>query len=300
MLMPEILQEMRMTRIAFIADIHHGRDVMTKKSSLGLPLLARFADFVRQERPDIVIDLGDRISDENRERDLMLEREVAEGFKAIDVPVFHLNGNHDRDFLEVADNEQILGQSLGHQVVDLGKWQVILWRADTHIRRLETHSTFRLADGDLEWLAAQMKDLSKPTVIATHVPLSGQSQTSNYYFENNPHIARYPETAEIQAVLRSAKMPVICISGHVHWNTVTFVDGIPHVTLQSLTETFTTAPDAAEAWGMLELGDMLRWSAFGRQRFGFEVDAASTARRWPQPHGNFHEMRKKAMAEAMS
>jgi 3',5'-cyclic-AMP phosphodiesterase len=278
---------MSKTRIAFIADIHHGEDVMTKRSSQALALFAEFAAFVDAERPDMVVDLGDRISDRNRETDLALEREVAEAFKAIPVPVYHLNGNHDRDFLSVADNEAILGKELAHEVVDLGGWQVVLWRADTHIHRLPTGATFRLGESDLEWLANTLGAATKPTVIASHVPLSGQSQRSNYYFDENWGISTYPEIREIQAVLRQASVPVACISGHVHWNSVTFVDGIAHVTLQSLTETFTTAPHAAEAWGMLELGDRIEWTAFGRQHFQFSIDAPATAQRWPQPHPPF-------------
>lgn len=212
------------TRIAFIADIHHGEDVMTKRSSQALALFSEFAAFVEAERPDIVIDLGDRISDRNRETDLVLEREVAEAFKAIPVPVYHLNGNHDRDFLSVADNEEIIGKPLAHEVVDLGAWQVLVWRADTHIHRLPTGATFRLGEGDLEWLANALDGATKPTVIASHVPLSGQSQRSNYYFDQNHPISIYPELDEIQAVLRQTSVPMACISGHVHWNSVTFIE----------------------------------------------------------------------------
>ena len=285
-----------MPKIAFVADVHHGKDVMTKKSSQGLRLLAGFAAFVAAGDAEIVVDLGDRISDENHDRDLVLEREVAEGFAAIPRPVHHINGNHDRDFISVAENEAILGQKLGHAVVDLGAWKVILWRADTHIHRRPEGSSFQLGDGDLDWLAATLAAAEKPCVLATHVPLSGQSQRSNYYFHNNVGIASYPELDAIQAVLRTARVPLVCISGHVHWNSVVTVDGIPHITLQSLTESCTTGGEPAEAWGVLELGDLIRWTAHGRQHFAFETDAASTMQRWPEPHGNFAEMRRKAVA----
>jgi 3',5'-cyclic-AMP phosphodiesterase len=86
-----------------------------------------------------VLDLGDRISDENRETDLVLEAEVAEAFRAVPGTHWHLNGNHDRDHLSVADNEAILGQSLGHEVHDLGGWRIVLWRADSRIRRGADH-----------------------------------------------------------------------------------------------------------------------------------------------------------------
>ena len=48
-----------------------------------------------------VIDLGDRISDRDRETDLRLEREVADAFAAIQAPRSHINGNHYRDHLRV-------------------------------------------------------------------------------------------------------------------------------------------------------------------------------------------------------
>lgn len=285
-----------MPRIAFVADIHHGKDVMTKKSSQGLRLLADFAAFVASGDADLVVDLGDRISDENHDRDLVLEREVAEGFRAIPRPVHHINGNHDRDFLSVAENEAIFGQKLGHAIVDLGEWQLVLWRADTHIHRRPEGSSFRLADGDLDWLAATLAAAQKPSVLATHVPLSGQSQRSNYYFHNNAAIATYPELDAIQGVLRTAPAPLVCVSGHVHWNSVVTVDGIPHITLQSLTESCTTGGEPAEAWGVLDLGEIIRWTAHGRQHFAFETDAASTIQRWPEPHGDFAALRRKAMA----
>lgn len=276
-----------MPRIAFIADIHHGEDVMTKKSSLALPLFAEFAAFVAAEQPDLVIDLGDRISDRDHDTDLVLERQVAEAFASITVPVRHLNGNHDRDFLSVAENEAVLGQSLQHGVVDLGDWQVLVWQADAHIHRLPDGASFRLAEGDLDWLERHVQAAQKPTLLVTHVPLSGQSQRSNYYFENNAAISIYPEIDAIQTVLRAAKVPMVCVSGHVHWNSLTIVDAIPHVTLQSLTESCTNAPHPAKAWGLLELDDKIQWTAFGFQRFQFSLDAKSTMQRWLPPHAPF-------------
>jgi 3',5'-cyclic-AMP phosphodiesterase len=267
-------------RIAFVSDIHHGQHTQADKP---LDLLTRFAAFSNVERPDLVIDLGDRTSGRRYNIDTALAREVATSFKVIRSPVKHLNGNHDRDTLSVAENEAILGQPMGHEVIDLGTWQVLLWRADTRIQRPPTGLTFGLGSDDLAWLHSQLSSATKPTVIATHVPLSGQSQRSNFYFHNNYDVSVYPEIEAIQAVLRSARLPLVCLSGHVHWNSVTLVDNIPHITLQSLGETWAHPPHAAGAWGMLTLGDMIRWQAYGRQHFVFETNAASTAVRGKQP-----------------
>ena len=274
-------------RLCLVADIHHGEDHFTKKGSQALPLLGEFARFANDARPSAVIDLGDRISDVDRETDSRLEREVAEGFRAVNAPVFHLCGNHDRAFLSVAENAEILGQSLASQTIDLGDWTLVLWRADSRIHR---PGGFVLTEADLLWLAAVVRAASKPLAIVSHVPISGHSQAGNYYFERNPDAATYPGGAErARAILATARVPVACFAGHVHWNTLTLVDGQPHLTLQSLTESFTTHPEPAGAFALLELSETIHWRVFGKDSFEVRLDAAETARRWITPLPPFDE-----------
>jgi hypothetical protein len=83
--------------------------------------------------------------------------------------------------------------------------------------------------------------------------------------------------------LREATVPVVWIAGHVHWNTLTFVDGIPHLTLQSLTETFTSSPEPAASWALLELSDTIAWQVFGLDPLELRLPAAPTSRRWVTP-----------------
>jgi hypothetical protein len=146
-------------RIALIADIHHGADRLTKNGTAALGLLAEFAAWSNQAAPDLVIDLGDRITDRDRDHDIALETEVAEAFKAVNAPRFHLCGNHDRDFLSVEDNEAALGQSLASTTLDAGGWRIVLWRADSRIRRAHKDGMtgFVLPEADLLWLAAVIR-----------------------------------------------------------------------------------------------------------------------------------------------
>ena len=76
----------------------------------------------------------------------------------------------------------------------------------------------------------------------------------NYYFENAPERATYAEAATVRALLRRADVPIVWLSGHVHWNSMAIVDAVPHITLQSLSETWTSMPAPAVSWGLLELG----------------------------------------------
>lgn len=280
-------------KIAIVTDIHHGRNAEAKKGASALRLMAEFAAFVAGTKPDLVLDLGDRISDEDPETDLRLEEEVNAAFEPIRAiaPVHHICGNHDRDFLSVAQNEVILGQSLQSKILDIGGWRIVLWRADTLIRR---PGGFQCADSDIVWLSETIAAADRLLLIAGHVPLSGHSQIGNYYFQRNPGSSRYPDHGErIREVLRTSKVPTVCLAGHVHWNTITTVDGIPHLTQQSLTESFVMSPEngAGEpcgAHGLLELSaDTIDWQVFGADAFRAILPVAQTGRRWYRPLGDF-------------
>lgn len=289
----------RSLRLAFVADIHHGANSFTKVGTAALSLMEEFRRFVADARPDAVIDLGDRISDVDHATDLGLEREVAEAFAPIAAPRFHLCGNHDRDHLSVAENEDILGQPLGHRTVDLGDWRLVLWAADSRIHR---PGGFVLREADLLWLAATVAAADKPLVVMSHVPVSGHGQTGNYYFERNPASSTYPGAERVRAVLARAKVPMVCIAGHVHWNTLTTVDAIPHLTLQSLTESFTTMPGPAGAYALLELGDTVNWTVHGLDPFTARIDPAATLRRWMtplQPFDEHPELRQRRLGAAL-
>ena len=286
-------------RLCLVTDIHHGTDNFTKKASAALPLMAEFARFANDARPDAIIDMGDRISDVDAETDTRLEREVAEAFKTVEAPIFHVCGNHDRDHLSVADNAKILGQDLSNQTVDLGDWTLVLWRADTRIRR---PGGFVLPEADLLWLAGVVRTATRPLAIFSHVPVSGHSQDGNYYFERNPSSSTYPGADDrVRAILATARVPVSLFAGHVHWNTLTMCNGQPHFTLQSLTESFTTAPEPAGSYALLELSEEIDWRVFGKDTFAARLNTAETARRWvaPLPPFNQHpEIRQRVVAEA--
>ncbi|MFT6772883.1 MAG: Icc protein [Paracoccaceae bacterium] len=272
-------------RLAIIADIHHGAPSATKRGDTAMGLMAEFARFAADAGATHVIDLGDRISDLDRDTDLRLEAEVAEAFRAVAAPVWHLCGNHDRDHLSVADNEAILGQTLGHEAHDIDGWRIVLWRADAKIHRTPERSGFILREADLLWLSRVAQNADRPLMVLSHVPISGHAQTGNYYFQNNPSASVYPMADRARAALAQARVPVVCLSGHVHWNTVTTVDGITYLTQQSLTESFTTRGEPSGAMGIIELGDTVNWRVEGADPFALAF--RPTATRWTPPLPDF-------------
>jgi hypothetical protein len=167
-----------------------------------------------------------------------------------------------------------------HRTVELEGLLLVLWQAEA---RLHPERGFALAEGDLGWLQATLEAADRPVLLASHVPLSGQAQTGNHYFENKPQLAGYPEQPAIRRVLDGCPVPLLAIAGHVHWNSVTLVDGIAHLTVQSLTETFTTAPEPAGAMALLELGREAHLRVVGEDPFACTLPFAGRRRRWLAP-----------------
>lgn len=240
-------------KIAIITDIHHGPQSHTKEP--GWDALQVMRDCIwhaGEQGADLLLDLGDRISDTTREGDRQVASEVAATFATFNGPRYHVLGNHDVANMSIADNEEILGQSMQSSVVDLGEARLILWQPGV---KIEWPTGFPHAAANLDWLVETLNADTKPAVIATHVPLSGHLQVGNYYFERNPQFATYPDHVAVREAVEATGNAALWLSGHVHWNTVTNMRGLPHITVQSVSERFTTFPHGAAAFAMLEIAD---------------------------------------------
>jgi Icc protein len=267
-------------RLAVVADIHHGRDSVTKKGSAALGLLDRFIAQANGGGFDAAIELGDRISDEDAESDRALQRAVAERFARLAIPRHHVTGNHDCAELSLGENAALLDAPLDSRSVAIGGLRIAFWQPDVS---LTPARGFHLAAGDLGELEALLGRDDRPTLLVSHVPLSGHAQTGNYYFERNPGHATYAEIEAIRRVIAAAPAPVVALAGHVHWNTLTTVDGTPHITLQSLTEAFTTG-EPSGCTAVLEIDrDTLRWTVTGGEPFTAALPWRAQKPRWMRP-----------------
>lgn len=240
-------------KIAIVTDIHHGPQSHNKATDWnGMARLAEFVAHAEAAGADLLLDLGDHISDVDNSTDRRSAADVAAALAAFPGPRVHVLGNHDVVNLSVAENEAIFGQSLQSRVVDLGDIRLIAWQPGVKITMGEG---FAPAASGLPWLVEALDADERPAIIATHVPLSGHSQIGNYYFENNPAYSTYPDHAAVRRAVEATGRAAMWLSGHVHWNTVTTVGGVQHVTVQSLSERFTTMPETAAAFATLTIRD---------------------------------------------
>jgi HAD superfamily hydrolase (TIGR01450 family) len=274
-------------KLALVTDIHNGKESFTKKGAMAIPLLKQFQAFVDTEQPDLVLELGDRISDVDAETDRTALQEVADMFAGVSAPRVHLMGNHDLVYLTGDDNREVLGQDFLSKSMDLKGWHLVFWQADTRMSRNRPPT---LTDADLSWLKADLAETNLPAIIFTHIPLDGASMTGNFYFQANPQYATYSNLAAAQQIITEAGNVAMCVAGHVHWNNISRIDGVPYITLQSLTESFTTQGDASGGWAIIEADHQLRWRGYGGDPIELTVNLGGGNRRWTPPLPTFREL----------
>lgn len=267
-------------KLAIISDIHHappGLDGFDVRA-----IVDAFVSKAIEDRAEVLIDLGDRIDDIDRETDLRLAIDLADIFKRFSGPRVHLRGNHDVVNLTDADHERLFGRRPGHGVMDLDTCRLLWWEPSVRFNR---KAGFPPTAGELGWLTATLGADSRPAIVATHIPLSGASMTGNYYFENNAAFATYPDAATARSAVAATGKAALWLSGHVHWNSFAIINNIPHVTIQSASERFTTMPDPAGASAQLEIADhWAKLEVFGRDPLRVEFPfGRSGDRPWPEP-----------------
>lgn len=249
-------------RIALIADIHHGLDVGTKLGTAALTLLQPFVDWVNAIGPDLVVELGDRINDLDKDADLKFTRDIAQAFQAITAPCVHILGNHDNYQLSRAESEATMQTSFASHSRDVKGYHLVFWNSAVDVFQ---SGGFQLAPDDLRWLEADLAATELPTLIFTHVPLDNGSMIGNFYFEKfRPHGGHYEHGAAVRDVIERSGNVIACLAGHTHWNARNTIDGVHYITIHSLTESFTTHPYPTGAFAMLELDDCITVDVFGR------------------------------------
>lgn len=266
-------------RIAVVTDIHHGADYGAKLGSSALPLLARFRDWCAAERPDAVVELGDRINNESRETDIALTGAVANAFAAFPAETVHLLGNHDNHYLTRAEAEAAFGRSFASHSRDQAGFHLVFWNADTakHGGR-----GFVAAQADLDWLARDLAGTGLPAIVFSHIPLDSHSMAGNLYFEHGPSagMGNYDNAADARRVVEASGKVVLCVAGHTHWNALTTIDGIHYVTVPSLTESWMSWPKPAAAWADVRLGDDIRVQVHGEVPARYQLPVRRPAYHW--------------------
>jgi 3',5'-cyclic-AMP phosphodiesterase len=229
-----------MLRFGVVTDVHFGPEARfegkLRKLSHQAPVLAKaFAERMRNEvEPDLVVNLGDCIQDESVDADRKRYRACLDTLRRSGVELVNVAGNHDRVNLDAGELRSAWGLALA------GPLYRSFDRAGIHVVVLATHEVANVAvtidDEQLVWLEADLAATELDTVVLMHHAAAEQDLTGNRWFEGAPHICLVRERARLREVLERHGRTRLVLNGHLHWNHLDVIHGVPYVTLQSLIE----------------------------------------------------------------
>jgi predicted phosphodiesterase len=262
-------------RAVLISDIHFGRDVGNKKGAQAPALMEEFIKFANAAKPDVVIDLGDRISCHSEARDKEETKRLAPYFNRIAAPRLHLLGNHDIRFLKAEDSEKILGQKLNSRSVDISGVQVVVWNPDV---RYECGRVVEMPQKELDWLENELKakgaDDRRPVLLLTHMPLDFVGKSGQTVRNPNGDLVykHFARSEEIREILRKSGRNFLNLAGDHHRNYFTQVGDAYFITLHSLTQKARHNEKPSGAYALLEIdGDQVKLDVYGEEPASYRL-----------------------------
>lgn len=264
--------------LAFVSDIHVGPAAsfggkLRKLSHRSLELLGAFIDEMNALGPDVVVNLGDDIEDESAELDRERLADVMRVLGRFRGELLHVAGNHDTKCL--SDAELLaLWRTTSFDQLHAPPLRYALERKGFHLVVLHTHEVkderVFLEEEDLAWLDGELERSPLPKIVMMHHAAADQVLRGNRWFERAPHLCLVRERKRLRAMLAPHDVRLV-VNGHLHWNHLDVIDGVPFVTVQSLIENLDD-----DAPGRPARGHVL--ATFSASRTLVEVRGEETAR----------------------
>lgn len=244
-------------------------------------MLKEFLNFAAHQQCDLIVDLGDRISDVDSDTDFRLQQEVASWLLETLIPIRHINGNHDVEFLDQSQLTAAMGKEVKTSTLEMSGYNLVFWCGS---------AALQYKVGIVEPSEVQLRELHEaltgsplPAIIFSHIPLNHPEYTGHFVHERvAPEAGRYaPEISRrVREILERSERAVLCINGHLHWNAYHAIDGIHYISVPSLTELFTSYPEPAAAWSILTIdGPEIRLQVFGNTPIEYRFPVKSPLNR---------------------
>jgi 3',5'-cyclic-AMP phosphodiesterase len=246
-------------RFALISDVHLGppashQGKLRKLTHLSEDLVKAFVRRMRDElNPDLVINLGDVLEDESPALDHTRYSHFVALLREIGKPVLHVAGNHDTINLSPAQLCELWGNTSDVTYSrDVDGTHFAVLRTVEHPGKL-----VELPVEQIRWLEQDLASTTLPSIVLMHHPASEMRLEGNRWFEKRPQLCRVVERRALREVIEKSGKVLAVFNGHVHWNHLDIIAGIPYVTLQSLSENLDEdAPGRpAAAYAVCDLDD---------------------------------------------
>jgi 3',5'-cyclic-AMP phosphodiesterase len=227
--------------VAFVTDLHFGPEArwegkLRKLTARAGDLARAFVERMNREvKPDLVVNLGDDIEDESLEADRARYAECQSILRGCDAELVNVAGNHDTVNLGAEDLLATWGETSSAGVLYRS-----FDRAGVHFVRLHTRERQDLdvtvGDDQIAWLAADLEQHPGPTVLLMHHSAADQDLRNNRWFDRRAHVCLVHERRRIRELIDRHGQVRAVFNGHLHWNHLDVIGGVPYVTIQSLVE----------------------------------------------------------------
>jgi 3',5'-cyclic AMP phosphodiesterase CpdA len=226
-----------------VTDLHFGPEARwqgkLRKLTHRAGELAR--DFVRrmndEVRPDFVVNLGDDIEDESREADLARYGECQSILREAHAPLVNVAGNHDLIHMNRDDLNRFWQRSGPlYYSFDRGGWHFVV------LHTIEKQDVeIRVPEPQLEWLREDLGSgpsgpREAPAIVFMHHSASDQYVEDSRWWPGRSNVALVKDRVELRRILEQSGRVRAVFNGHLHWNHLDVIAGIPYVTVQSLIE----------------------------------------------------------------
>jgi 3',5'-cyclic-AMP phosphodiesterase len=276
--------------LGLVTDLHFGPEArfggkLRKLTAHAGALAAAFVERMNREvKPDIVVNLGDDIEDESPDADRARYAECQSILRGADAELVNVAGNHDLIHLAPADLLAAWGQPATpgehiYRSFERGGFHVVV----LHTRERKDRDV-SLGEAQLAWVRDDLAQHPEPVLVLMHHSAADQDLRGNRWFEGSPHICLVKERRRLRALFEKHGDVCAVFNGHLHWNHLDVIEGVPYVTLQSLIENLDDdAPGrAAAAHAVVRLSKkriLVEVEGVERARYQFAFRAARASKR---------------------
>jgi len=234
-------------KIVVINDIHVGKDLMhngiirAPSHLIEEKLEDSLRRIIENHAPDLLVNLGDLIRSENREKDLKSYSKLLSYFNQLQSPVLHLLGNHELKTMSEKELENVWLKE-GLQQESFGSKKMggfnFIWLG------LELNPNDQaicvLPTKQLNWLKDELQKIDLPTLIFSHCPLDDQDLTGNFFYEAKDNRSKKALFLENQESVRDivAAFPHVkaVIQAHLHYFNVKLIYTVPYITCPAMAD----------------------------------------------------------------
>ena len=222
-----------------------------------VPRLKKIIDAARDEKADMIINLGDFLYPPN---DFLTERGIAihpdkwfycdrddekyhvrSMLRECGIPVYHVIGNHDTDACTKKAYVDFMGMVHNYHSFNSGDYHFVA--IDTsYIKVGEEYIPYEernrdlfedalypcVSEEQLDWMRRDVLAADKPTIILTHHSISRKNDVVN--FERVRQV--------INEINAGKQRIIMCINGHSHLDGLEIVDGVPALDINSSAHTW--------------------------------------------------------------